>query len=137
MASLPLVIPLLRMPRLETRSLRRREKNASDLNFSPKYRMPDPREISVYCSSLMVIVSVTGNSHNEDDKRIELQLAHFSVKEYLTSNRLDSDVAQKFWETSARASIAKVCLTYLLHFEQDISPEEIRKTFPLAQYSAR
>ena len=114
-----------------------------DQYFSPKYRMPVPQEISRYCSSLVVMVSATGHtydeddSHDEDDERIELQLAHFSVKEYLTSNRLDSGFAQDFQETTARASIAKVCLAYLLHFDQDALPEEISETFPLAQYSAR
>ncbi|OCK96816.1 uncharacterized protein K441DRAFT_656827 [Cenococcum geophilum 1.58] len=108
-----------------------------DRYFSPKYRMPDPQEISRYCSSLVVMVSVTEHLHGEDSERVELQLAHFSVKEYLTSNRLDSGIAQDFQETNARASIAKVCLAYLLHFNRDIPLAEIRETFPLAQYSAR
>ncbi|RYP75133.1 hypothetical protein DL771_002594 [Monosporascus sp. 5C6A] len=104
--------------------------------FSPKYRMPDPREISRYCSSLVVMVSAAGHSHEEDDERVEIQLAHLSVKEYLMSDRLDSGIAQDFQEATARASIAKVCLAYLLHLDQDAPPEKIRKTFPLAQYSA-
>ncbi|KAF3185889.1 hypothetical protein TWF788_003937 [Orbilia oligospora] len=51
-----------------------------DEYFNPKYRMPDSDEILRYCSTLVVAT--------------ELQLAHFSVKEYLTSDRLDSDIAQ-------------------------------------------
>jgi ankyrin repeat protein len=77
------------------------------------------------------------NEEGEDENEAELQLAHFSVKEYLTSTRINEDMAQIFKETTARASIAKVCLAYLLHFDWDIPPEEIREAFPLAQYSAR
>jgi len=108
-----------------------------DQHFNPQYRMPDPREISCYCSSLVVVVSAKDHSYDEDDKPVELQLAHFSVKEYLTSNRLDTDIALRFEEVAAKASIAKVCLAYLLHLDQDLPTRELKKTFPLAQYCAR
>ena len=70
---------------------------------------------------------------------MELQLAHFSVKEYLTSDRLDNNIAQSFQEVAAKASIATVCLAYLLHldFNPDLPIREIKEEFPLAQYSAR
>jgi hypothetical protein len=108
-----------------------------DQHFDPQYRMPDPREISCYCSSLVVVVSAKGHSYDEDDKPMELRLAHFSVKEYLTSDRLDNDIVQKFQEVVAKASIATVCLAYLLHLDLDLPTEELKKTFPLAQYCAR
>jgi hypothetical protein len=119
--------------------------------FDPINRMPDPEEISRYCSSL-VMVSRTGNLYDSniklglgqssddkskpDNKQVKLQLAHFSVKEYLTSNRLDSDIAQHFQELTASASIARVCLAYLLHFDEELPSTEVRIKFPLAQYSA-
>ena len=117
----------------------------ADQYFNPKYRMPDPHEISCYCSSLVVLVSAKGHSYDEDedhsydedDKIVKLQLAHFSVKEYLTSNRLDNNIAQNFQEVAAKASIATVCLAYLLHLDMELPTEEIRQRFPLAQYSAR
>jgi hypothetical protein len=68
---------------------------------------------------------------------MELRLAHFSVKEYLTSDRLDNDIAQKLQEVVAKASIATVCLAYLLHLDLDLPTKELKKTFPLAQYCAR
>jgi hypothetical protein len=108
-----------------------------DQHFNPQYRMPDPREISCYCSSLVVVVSAKDHSYDEDDKPMELQLAHLSVKEYLTSDRLDNDIAQKFQEVVAKASITTVCLAYLLHLDLDIPTKELKKTFPLAQYCAR
>ena len=117
----------------------------ADQHFDPKYRMPDPHEISCYCSGLVVLVSAKGHSYDEDeddsydedDKTIKLQLAHFSVKEYLTSNRLDKDIAQSFQEIVAKASIAIVCLAYLLHLDLVPSIAEIQGRFPLAQYCAK
>jgi hypothetical protein len=105
--------------------------------FNEKYRMPDPSEISRYCSSLVVLVSAKDNWVDEEDNTIRLQLAHFSVKEYLTSNWLDKDIAQNFHKTAARASIATVCLAYLLHIDVKLLAKDIRQRFPLAQYSAR
>jgi hypothetical protein len=90
--------------------------------------MPDHQEISRYCSSLVVVVST-----KSDDV---LQLAHFSVKEYLTSNRAGSVVAPKFQKVTACASIARVCLAYLLQFRHELQPEEVLISFPLAKYSA-
>jgi len=108
-----------------------------DPYFCPKYRMPSPQVISRYCSSLVAVVSIAEHSNGEDGNRVELQLAHFSVKEYLMSNRLDSDIAQDFQESTARAAIARVCLAYLLHLTQEVPPKDIMQRFPFAHYSAR
>jgi hypothetical protein len=130
--------------------------------FDPKYRMPDPQEIACYCSSLVVVVPIKEYSYDEhnsydgnmdegdtdegDDsgdlyksygEHVKLQLAHFSVKEYLMSGRLDEEVARDFHEVAAKASIATVCLAYLLQLNQNIGIKKIREMFPLAQYSAR
>src|SRR5438045_3354197 len=99
--------------------------------------MFDSHEISCYCSRLVVMVSIKGHSYNEDDERIELQLSHFSVKEYLTSDRIDKAIAESFQEVVPKASIATVCLAYLLDLDRDLPTKELRKTFPLAQYCAR
>jgi tetratricopeptide (TPR) repeat protein len=113
-----------------------------DQHFNPKYRMPDPQEITCYCPSLVVVVCIKERSYDEnykdeeDDEHFELQLAHFSVKEYLTSNRLDKDIAQSFQEIVAKASIAIVCLAYLLDLDLELPTREIREKFPLAQYCA-
>jgi ankyrin repeat protein len=143
--------------------------------FDPAFRMPNPQEISRYCSSLVVLVSAEddhydqynqddGDQYNQDDsdqysqddsdqynqddsddsddphyqndKTVMLQLAHFSVKEYLISNRLDNDISQDFHEINAKASMATVCLAYLLQLNNRLPVQEIRQRFPLAQYSA-
>ncbi|KAF2259137.1 hypothetical protein CC78DRAFT_586295, partial [Lojkania enalia] len=108
-----------------------------DPHFCPKYRTPNPQEISRYCSSLVAVVPVTEHSNGKYKNYVELQLIHFSVKEYLMSNRLDSDIAPDFQKTTASTAIAKTCLAYLLHFNQEIPSRDILPRFPFAQYSAR
>ncbi len=103
-----------------------------DQHFNPKNRMFDPSEISCYCSSLVVVVSVEGHFYSDDNERQELQIAHSSVKEYLRSTQLDSEVAQDFQEITAKASIAIICLAYLLHLDTELPIKEIRVTFPFA-----
>jgi hypothetical protein len=104
--------------------------------FSPRNRMPVPMEVTRYCSSLVIMVSANRDLSENDDGRIELQLAHFSVKEYLTSERLDISTKQVLQETAARASIAKVCLAYLLHFDKVLPLDKVQKDFQFAQYCA-
>ena len=66
----------------------------------------------------------------------EIRLAHFSVKEYLTSSRVRRDLSRFFKENTARTSIAHVCLTYLIHLDQESDLQNITRTFPFAKYSA-
>jgi hypothetical protein len=103
--------------------------------FSPENRMPRPKEIMRYCSSLVIMVSKRGPWEHSTE-HTELHLAHFSVKEYLTSDRTSNDVTHIFQDTSASASIARICVAYLLHFDNTISLEEARNSFPFTQYSA-
>jgi hypothetical protein len=102
--------------------------------FDPENRMPNPKEISRYCSSLVAVV--TRRIGKEDQNMItELQLAHLSVKEYLTSDRADKDSMQFFQETAAKACITKVSLAYLSCLSEQTPIEEIAAKFPLAEYS--
>ena len=88
---------------------------AGDYGFNPDDRMPKPQEITRYCSSLVVCVS---RKYLFNKVVKELQLAHFSVKDYLTSNRLEGDMAIHFDERKARGSMAEICLIYLLQCEK-------------------
>lgn len=106
-------------------------------HFSPKYRMPDPADISRCCSSLVVIVPENDEGHFENVRNSTLQLAHFSVKEYLVSDRLPEETAPYFRKITANASISKVCLAYLLQLNGDRSATEITNIFPLAEFSAK
>ncbi|QBZ57640.1 hypothetical protein PoMZ_02573 [Pyricularia oryzae] len=101
--------------------------------FNADYRMPEPDEISIYCSSLVVVFSITDEDGNT--KR-ELQLAHFSVKEYLISDRLESNMSLHFEEMFARQCMAEVCLAYLLDLSHDLTALKLQD-WPLAQYAAR
>ncbi|KAM4061838.1 ankyrin repeats (many copies) domain-containing protein [Hirsutella rhossiliensis] len=102
--------------------------------FDRKNRMPVPEEVSRYCSSL---VSVTRDKQGSEKTVTQLQLAHFSVKEYLMSDRLQADIAEHFEQTNARASIAEVCLAYLLDMDHFLPITELRQSYWLAQYSAQ
>ncbi|KAF2198547.1 hypothetical protein GQ43DRAFT_457754 [Delitschia confertaspora ATCC 74209] len=94
--------------------------------FESRYRMPEPEEILLYCSSLVIRIPGFGHSDEKSNKQAELQLVHFTVKEYLISNRLTIIISQDLQETSARASIAK-----------GLRLDKIRADFPLAEYSAK
>jgi hypothetical protein len=89
--------------------------------------MPVPEEISRYCSSLVSIVTRDDGRGRKTKK--ELQLAHFSVQEYLRSIY--------FEENGARESIADLCLAYLLELDHSLSAERLREIYPFAKYSAR
>ena len=87
-------------------------------------------------------VSNVGGDEYEDEtdtKRdvFELRLAHFSVKEYLVSNRIAPEFVGHLAETTARATIATLCLTYLSDFDNRLTIPEIRAKFSFAQYCAR
>jgi ankyrin repeat protein len=78
--------------------------------FDPKYRTPIPSDIIISCSSLVTIECVHRTSHN--DYRQILQLAHFSVQQYLKSDKVYSGWKHCMSETYAKASNAKLCLAY-------------------------
>jgi hypothetical protein len=66
-----------------------------------------------------------------------LQLAHFSVKEYLVSSRIHDELAAGFGlqKDLAHESLAECCLAYLLPFEHLMSYAEL-SAHPLALYSS-
>ncbi|KAF1986145.1 purine and uridine phosphorylase, partial [Aulographum hederae CBS 113979] len=99
--------------------------------FDVQNRMPDPKEVSVYFAGLVHQVK------EEDEEVIVLQLAHFSVKEYLMSTRLYDGAKQTFLEIPAKASIAAICLAYLSHLDTELDLDTIERDFPFASYSAR
>nr|XP_036581485.1 pfs domain-containing protein [Colletotrichum truncatum]KAF6789836.1 pfs domain-containing protein [Colletotrichum truncatum] len=96
--------------------------------FDVKNRMPIPEEIAIYCSSLVVIVTKSGQ---DGEKR--LQLAHFSVREYLVSNRLEHSVSEDFRASHARAVILETSLAYLLDINHGLPITDLIHEYPLAQ----
>ena len=92
-------------------------------------RLRDPRDILEICSSL-VVLSPQG----------EVRLAHYSVKEFLISERIGQSSASAFAiiPGDADKDMATVCLTYLLSFNPPSSLREVNSVeFPLLHYSAQ
>lgn len=106
--------------------------------FIPENRMPIPEEIIGYCSSLVTLVprDVTFRNPVVKPTEIEIHLAHFSVKEYLTSNRLKPDLAAEFSEIPAKTCIVEACISYLLSIYQSCSPQAATELYYLASFSA-
>ncbi|KAI9856111.1 MAG: hypothetical protein M1813_009229 [Trichoglossum hirsutum] len=115
---------------------------AVDIEDNPRFdierRFPEPRDILTICSSLVTIAVEEAG----DDKRVEgqVRLAHFSVKEYLVSERIQIGPAHGYSirETHANISIAETCLAYLLQFEYFNSvTSRTAEEYPLARYATR
>ena len=109
----------------------------------PKYRAAwqlddQTQAVLSTCSSLVTIV---------DDKtdwyfprrgcRRVVQFSHFSVKEFLLSNRLTSSISlYRIRPASAHTILAQACIGFLLHSDEH-TDEESAKGFPLANYAAQ
>ncbi|KAL1641938.1 hypothetical protein SLS58_005774 [Diplodia intermedia] len=86
--------------------------------FDPENRMPDPLEVATLCSSLVSV------------DRVYLSLAHYSVKEYLISDRLQGSLQHRFFEINAHASIVNTILGYLKSLWPVEGPEK-DENYPL------
>ena len=94
--------------------------------------------------------------HREEKKREWelLQLAHFSVREYLVSGALEGSFKTELQEIYARKTITRVCLAYMTNLEEEVKmnylnnwtdsyrslrenvQQSIKRDFPFAGYSA-
>ena len=97
------------------------------------WRWEDQEEaVMSACSSLVMIIK-------DGDSRV-VQFSHFSVKEYLTTNRLVEpikDVSRYHIRLEAAHTIlAQACLGVLLRLDDQVDRNKI-KNFPLAQYAAQ
>ncbi|KAJ6209788.1 hypothetical protein PSV09DRAFT_2258257 [Bipolaris maydis] len=98
--------------------------------FHPAYRMPEPIEVTKYCSSLIKLVT----PDPENITGAKVRLAHFTVQEYLVKYSNHSD---KFTEMVARASMAVVCMSYLRHVDYDLPVSQLEISFPFIRYSSK
>ena len=101
--------------------------------LNPNWRWADHHQaVLSTCSSLIAIVD-DGNSK-------VVQFSHFSVKEYLTSDRL----ARSNWDVSryhivlepAHTILAQACLGVLLRLDDHVDKHNVTD-IPLAEYAAR
>jgi ankyrin repeat protein len=106
--------------------------------FHEGWRLEDPMEaVLSTCSTLLVIVDVKDEYH--EPKKV-IQFSHFSVKEYLTSDRLaeSSDVIARRYHismTPTHTLAAQACLGLLLHLDESVFKDNLENT-PLVQYAA-
>lgn len=100
----------------------------SSCPFDPEYRMPIPEEITRYCSSLVSLTKKTSEN-------TEVQLAHFSVQEYLRSNRLADAEAEYLSQQAAAEAIVNLCLSYLLAVELPPALKELAERHPFTEPS--
>jgi Ankyrin repeats (3 copies) len=97
------------------------------------WRWEDKEEaVMSACSSLVMIVK-------DGDSRV-VQFSHFSVKEFLTANRLvepNRDVSRyQIGLEAAHTILAQACLGVLLRLDDGIDRDSI-ENFPLARYAAQ
>ena len=82
------------------------------------------------CSTLIAVIEIRGSKI--------VQFSHFSVKEYLTSDRLRTSKMDDYHIPldAAHTILARACLTVLLQLDEYVDKKRL-ETFPLAFYSAR
>jgi ankyrin repeat protein len=105
--------------------------------FVPKNRMPVPRDILKLCSSLVAVSRAHGGE--------TVQLAHFSVQEYLVSDRVSEALKSLIHERRASSYLARLCLRYLIdasrlpmldHVIASLEIGDIADMFPFLWYAA-
>jgi hypothetical protein len=110
--------------------------------FKKDNRLPQIQDIAQFCSSLTTITTRTHeDSDNDDDelpkKTEELRLAHFSVKEYLTSDRGDEPFKQHLAASRAAEVIASTSIAYLVQASRMVRAQNASSEFPFAGFSTR
>ena len=101
--------------------------------LNPKWRWTDQHQaVLSTCSSLIAIV--------DDGRSKVVQFSHFSVKEYLTSDRLahsSGDVSRyHIVLESAHTILAQACLGVLLRLDDHVNKDNVDDT-PLVEYAVR
>ncbi|KAF2706267.1 HET-domain-containing protein, partial [Pleomassaria siparia CBS 279.74] len=104
--------------------------------FDPEDVLEDPMDVLDIFSSLVTVTTNSVTWELESGAPI-VALAHYSVKEYLLSDRIRKGSAARYGmqESICHGSIAKGCLGYLLQFEREVLTEYNFKDFKLAVYS--
>ncbi|KAK2063233.1 ankyrin, partial [Colletotrichum caudatum] len=102
-------------------------------SFDPGDRLPNPTDITRFCPTLVVLTK-TRKGWGGDWGGGFLQLAHFTVKEYL----LHHD-AEGFRSAEPSISITETCLFYLASVKaiEAMDLERLDSLFPLAEYAAQ
>lgn len=122
------------------------EAHAVELSEEPPFldregRSYEQDDLVDICLGLIEIVEV--ENENDPEQMMSLaRIAHFSVKEYLQSDRIRQQKAGRFAidTGSANAELSQICLVYLLNptlsLSDGISDEATLKDFALASFAA-
>jgi hypothetical protein len=109
---------------------------ARDPAFDRDEVLEDPLEALNICSSLITIMK------NETDRRLGpaqqiIALAHYSVHEYLVSDRIKQGSAKQYsmQEAECHSAITRGSLKYLIQLQHPLSRETLRSS-ALARYTA-
>jgi hypothetical protein len=107
--------------------------------FCEDARLQNPvQAVLSTCSTLLSVVKVRRSYYDDRDSEV-VQFSHFTVEEFLTSDRLaEKDDAISRYRISmadAHTLVAQACLGILLHLDKDITRGGL-KNFPLAGYAA-
>ena len=91
------------------------------------------RAVLSTCSSLITLV--------DDDNSRVIQFTHFSVREFLTSNRLATSKGDISYfhiiPEPAHTTLAQACLGILLQLDGNFTNNRVKSSFPLARYASR
>ena len=110
--------------------------------YDPENGYSCPREVLSVCSGLVSTRTSKRRTSEYGDSELEieeLRLAHFSVKEYLVSERVNPGAASKYKldEVSCHETLADLCISYLLQFKEEVydRPSVTQTSYPEAQES--
>jgi hypothetical protein len=100
--------------------------------------LEDPLEVLNICSSLITFNDTHENDENKAVKRQVVELAHYSVKEYLVSDRISAGRAARYSmrDNVCHDTITASCLSYLLQFQEPQLRSDTLQSYHLAFYSA-
>lgn len=109
---------------------------ARDPAFDRDEVLEDPFEALNICSSLVTITTSEAEGRSRPEECI-IALAHYSVQEYLVSERIKQGQAKLYsmQESECQNTIMKGSLMYLLQFQQPLSTEVLNAS-ALARYTA-
>jgi ankyrin repeat protein len=109
-----------------------------ELRFDPRHGLRQPAgDLLTMCGSLVTLGTSRpdSSSHRTGDRVTELRLSHFTVKEYLLSERSRT---LRLVREDGDELLAQTCLAYLLYFEGRVPMNrQMNDTFPLAAYASR
>ncbi|KAJ4330292.1 hypothetical protein N0V87_010137 [Didymella glomerata] len=98
--------------------------------------LEDPLEALNICSSLVTVTTNKAGRRSSPAQRT-IALAHYSVQEYLVSERIKQGQAKRFsmQDFDCHDTISKGCLIYLLQFQQPLTTKVLGVS-ALARYAA-